>query len=338
MAPRTLPSIKGSYYDVLCMPFDASEEALRHRYHAVIRALHPDKSQPRNLDPIATERFHQVQAAWRCLSDSTRRLRYDLRTFGSSSVGAVEAGPEGEKLLLQRYKEQAERDLRNMEVELAHILKKERKVKGIFIQKALYGNLQVREDRFEEALARVRTIEEGDVVGPWIDVTTAVQCLVDQHRIVIHSSSTSSKADLPGFYNPVPLDTYAELSLYVLYKFRDTLHEVTVQDYERLHMPLRTHLLAPDSFPRGPFAASNVDLLSRRRELATAAETSAKRSGSSTKRKRLMSTEEAVQRSVKIHMIWRLHGQQGDVSIFEYRLVLLTAVTAAAVGALLFMR
>ncbi|CAK9009140.1 unnamed protein product [Durusdinium trenchii] len=66
----------------------------------------------------------------------------------------------------------------------------------LFLRKwiALYGNLQLREELLHESLKRDRTIGPGDLQGPWIDVTSAVQCLVEQHSIVVHGSSTSSKA------------------------------------------------------------------------------------------------------------------------------------------------
>ena len=36
------------------------------------------------------------------------------------------------------------------------------------------------------------------------------------------------KADLPGFYNPLPLQSDTELSLYVLYKFHGVPHEAGI--------------------------------------------------------------------------------------------------------------
>ncbi|CAE7858338.1 unnamed protein product, partial [Symbiodinium necroappetens] len=109
--------------------------------------------------------------------------------------------------------------------------------------------------------------------------------------------------DLPGVYNPLPLDSEAELSLYVLYQFQDATHEVTVGDRQPLSMPLRTHLVAKGTHPRGPFASSNADLLMHRRQRDAIAP-----------RLRLLSPEEALQKVVQAHLVWRLHGQPGDVS------------------------
>ena len=56
-------------------------------------------------------------------------MLYDLRTFGDS-------GGLSEEALLARQKEEAQRDLRNMEVELKGILERERKKHGLLIKQA----------------------------------------------------------------------------------------------------------------------------------------------------------------------------------------------------------
>eukprot|EP00439_Symbiodinium_sp_Y106_P054990 s4840_g7.t1 len=318
-----LPHVRNSYYAIMSIPWDASEEEIRRTYHSLMREFHPDKGGRRIGGAATAEHFHEVQSAYRCLSHPTRRLQYDLRTFGRSSIAV---GSEGEELLV-RCKEQAEIDLRNMEVQLRRILQEERKVKGLVVTQALYGNLQLREEILHEALVGDRPIRGEDLVGPWIDVTPALQCLVEEHRIILHGGVTASKVDLPGVYNPLPLDSEAELSLYVQYQFQDATHEVTVGDRQPLSMPLRTHLVAKGTHPRGPFASSNADLLMHRRQREAIAP-----------RLRLLSPEEALQKVVQAHLVWRLHGQPGDVSKREYRLALSTCALAAAMALFFILR
>jgi len=300
-----------NYYDVLGLPRNSSEEEIRKMYLEIVRTLHPDKSRKSGS---GMERFHEVQAAWRCLSDPTRRLMYDLRTFGDSSAAGKHAAGTAEmgEMLLSRQKDQAALDLRNMEVELQRIVQKEQKRRGVLVRKALYGNLQLRAELLHEVLQGERPIQPEELQGPWIDVTSAVQCLVEQSAIRVHGSATYSKADLPGFYNPTPLNSQVELSLYVLYDFRETLHEVIVDDRESLTMPLRKHLVSGDH-PRGPFPSSNVELLLRRRQLEAevASPCSSPRQLDTrrvTRRRRIRTSEEELQRAVKRHTVLRMQG------------------------------
>lgn len=256
----------GDYYQVLGVEFDAQEEEIRKRYHTVVRTLHPDRRRPSNTSHEALERFHKVQNAWRVLSDGTRRLLYDLRNFGRSSLGAEFAGDiasvEQKLILMQR--EQARIDVRNMEVEVETIVRRERKARGILIRAAIYGDLRLREDRLDVALTARRPIQPEDLVGPLIDVALPMQCLVERHRLLLPGGALASKADLPGFYNPTPLNTEVELSLYVLYDFRGQLHEVIVGDRETLSLPFRRHQVAPGQGPRGPFSPANAAMLQTR--------------------------------------------------------------------------
>lgn len=318
-----------TYYDVLGLPRTCSEEEMRKTYLDIVRTLHPDKSR---RSASGTDRFHEVQAAWRCLSDPTRRLMYDLRTFGdSSSSGASGASPaEMGEVLMRRLKEQAALDLRNSEVELQRILQREQKRHGILIKQALYGNLQLRKELLPEVLKGQRPIRIEDITGPWIDVTSAVQCLVEHCRIRLYGSSKFSKADLPGFYNPMPLSEQVELSLYVLYSFKDALHEVTVEDSEDLQLPWKRHWVKDQ--PRGPFPSSNIPLIFERRWLGANVQTPNATNAMSPRQRivggrRIKSREEELYWAIRQHVFLRLVGQ-GDIKR-EFHLVLLCASTAA---------
>jgi len=226
------------------------------------------------------ERFHQVQNAWRCLSDSTRRLLYDLRTHGSSSMKlSRELGGDSvdgcEAQLLELQKQQAKRDVENMEVQFQRVLYREKKTRGVIVRQAIYGDLTLREESFEECITGSRTIESEDLVGPLVEVAAPLQCLVEQHTIVLRGGASASKADLPGFYNPVPLNPEVELSLYMVYEFQGRLHEVFVGDREALSVPMRKHAVPAGKHRRGPFSPSNVGYLRHSRSQGS------RRSGSS---------------------------------------------------------
>jgi hypothetical protein len=277
MAPSQAEAVAGdNYYQVLDIPRSASYDDIARSHRDLVRTLHPDRRRPGGQNrEVMDRKFHQVMSAWRCLSDPTRRLLYDLRNFGESfssptglgaaasteTVAGVPQGPQAMKMLADMQKKQAETDVANMQTSLEKVLRREKAKGGILIKIALYGDLRLREDKLAEGLAGKRTIERNDLRGPLIDVTLPMQCLVEQHTIVVQGGVSSSKADLPGFYNPSPLNKALEPELYVLYEFRCQLHEVIVGDREMVSLPRRQHMVPHSRVPRGPFSSANVTLI-----------------------------------------------------------------------------
>jgi hypothetical protein len=83
----------------------------------------------------------------------------------------------------------------------------------------------------------------------------------DNHRIMVNKEEVRKKAassrefswsKLDGFYNPIPSDVHVRPTLYVCYRFKGKLHEVTVADHEALWIPVRKHCLRFDEAPQGP--------------------------------------------------------------------------------------
>jgi curved DNA-binding protein len=61
------------YYEVLGVPRDADQDAIRRAYRKLARQYHPDL----NSDSDAEDRFKQVGEAYEVLSDPDKRVRYD---------------------------------------------------------------------------------------------------------------------------------------------------------------------------------------------------------------------------------------------------------------------
>jgi molecular chaperone DnaJ len=66
--------MKKDYYDILGVPRDADEKAIKAAYRRLARKHHPDVN---SGDPSAEERFKEISEAFAVLSDAEKRARYD---------------------------------------------------------------------------------------------------------------------------------------------------------------------------------------------------------------------------------------------------------------------
>jgi curved DNA-binding protein CbpA len=66
-----------TWYDVLGVRPDASDEELRASYRSQVRALHPDSRQPSVPPADADAALRLVNQAWEVLGDPARRAAYD---------------------------------------------------------------------------------------------------------------------------------------------------------------------------------------------------------------------------------------------------------------------
>jgi molecular chaperone DnaJ len=87
-----MSSAKRDYYEVLGVPQDADEEAIRSAYRSLARELHPDVS----ANPEAQEAFTQLTEAYRVLSKPTTRVLYDHFGYRGPGNGWFGPVPEGE--------------------------------------------------------------------------------------------------------------------------------------------------------------------------------------------------------------------------------------------------
>jgi len=285
-----------NYYTILGMAQDATIEEIRREYYAQCRKYHPDKveksvgkrvilfegthkgviretydgelckvefdAEPGVLKMVRTNelavellheesgRWNLLQRAWHtCLSDPCKRLTYHWRSQLIPRTDAVL------RELVAEIQSVHAVDEANMEVLYQESAERERKQNGLSIIQAWYGDLHVCTD--------VRPVPLNDVEsfrGPVLDVTRGVQCLVDNHKIILPAGTGARKSKLPGF-QWIPIDKHAggERQLYIFYTFRGRLHECTVGDTEALWMPQKKHNIQIHNGPATPLRQRRVE-------------------------------------------------------------------------------
>ncbi|XP_026190793.1 uncharacterized protein LOC34621439 [Cyclospora cayetanensis] len=191
------------YYSLLGVPSNASPSEIRRAYYALCKRLHPDNG------AADAEELHKVQEAYRVLSDEAKRIRLDIKDRKYTKEEQERKLVELQEL--QRLR--ANRDLQNMQIEYSQKLSREKASNGVIVDEHLEG--------------------------PYMDVTIPLQCQIDNSRFVFPGGAAASFEQLKGFYNPAPLISGGDISLYVLYRFRGALHEVTVSDCSQLALPLK---------------------------------------------------------------------------------------------------
>jgi curved DNA-binding protein CbpA len=80
--------MKKSYYEVLEVSRDASQDEIREQYRLQIQAWHPDKfrNASKNQQAKAEARTKEINEAYSILSDPTKRTEYDKTTFSEAQV------------------------------------------------------------------------------------------------------------------------------------------------------------------------------------------------------------------------------------------------------------
>ncbi|TKS70857.1 DnaJ -like protein subfamily C member 11 [Collichthys lucidus] len=123
-----------------------------------------------------------------------------------------------QELELQRKSSATDIAKKKQEAESAHLLDTLCKKRGLIILNAWYGKF-VSDTSQKQEKAKV------------IDVTVPLQCLVKDSKLIL---TESSKAGLPGFYDPCVGE---EKSLKLLYQFRGVMHQVISADTDSLRIP-----------------------------------------------------------------------------------------------------
>ncbi|XP_044036334.1 dnaJ homolog subfamily C member 11-like isoform X2 [Siniperca chuatsi] len=129
---------------------------------------------------------------------------------------------------IAKKKQEAESAVLLMQESVRRIIEAEESKMGLIILNAWYGKF-VSDTSQKQEKAKV------------IDVTVPLQCLVKDSKLIL---TESSKAGLPGFYDPCVGE---EKSLKLLYQFRGVMHQVISADTESLRIPKQSHRIESES-------------------------------------------------------------------------------------------
>lgn len=128
------------------------------------------------------------------------------------------------KEMAEKRKE-AEQAIELMSASIQRIMNIEQARHGLIIREAFYGRLFDTSDHY--------TVEDSKV----IDVRIPLQVMVKDSKLILPATS---KAHITGFYDPC----FGEKKhLRVVYQFRGSLHEVTIENMEPLVIPRQSHVV-----------------------------------------------------------------------------------------------
>ncbi|ORM40894.1 uncharacterized protein BXIN_1735 [Babesia sp. Xinjiang] len=245
-----------SLYDYLELEPGCTTADIRRAYYHFARFLHPDKCQ----DPAAVTLLNDIKSAYDVLSDEYKRMLYDLKNGFATEEELSEQLLTLTEGLKERYRHFLQDKTQTYIVSVIH----EYYRGGLVIKKALYGDLSLRNPG---KITPIETIAERHLRGPFIEVTVQLQVLIDHGVLHINPGGPMSYAFLPGFYNPLDLgalqpdaECEGETQLYILYLFRNDVHEVTICDGTPFKLPMRAHRVY-GSYIKGPYAVSNLEAL-----------------------------------------------------------------------------
>ncbi|CEM39220.1 unnamed protein product [Vitrella brassicaformis CCMP3155] len=270
--PETSPALSPSnigptYYDMLEVPLDASQDEIRRSWMNLSRQYHPDKLLQRQTTDEASwqdamRRWNQIQMAWNCLSDSNNRRMYDIKN------GFSDEKPTNKDIaeIYEYQKAKAESHTATMRRLYDAVRMQAVQSDGLVVECALYGDLRLRE---EYRSTPPKLIDPSLHLLPeqnhWMDVTVQLQMMVHRDQIILGGGVNSSKEHIDGFYNPCPLSD-VDLCIYVRYRFRGSVHEHCSVDKEPIYLPQRRHQVTA---AHGPFAPTNLSAFEREELLSS---------------------------------------------------------------------
>lgn len=184
------------FYSVFGVSVRCSSADIRSRYYKLCKMHHPDQI---GIDIAKSHHWTLIQKAYRCLSNPARRKVYDIRSGFTHQMFMSPQQHIDELIELQRTEAHIQKA--NMSYAYETILKRERSNNGLIVLEALYGNLRLKNQFLLHPNRIPQRILPEHLVGPFINVTIPLQCLVENGKLCIYQEEI--KSELEGFFNPL---------------------------------------------------------------------------------------------------------------------------------------
>lgn len=252
------------YYEILNVNPEADMKTIRRNYLMFSKLLDVQRKMTREHE----EAYFMIQKAYRILTDKFEKFYYDVLN-GYLNEEAIETQREIlEKEADVIYAKQC-KELMNT---YKQKVKEEKAKDGLIIEKALFGNLVLKDEYIDNCLTIV-PITERHLEGPYIDLTIMLQSRVENSSL--NFNDEPSFAYFCGVPKPLikiydkernknkPYLHYledAEMHLYIKYKFLNIDHELIIVDRSNFSLPKSTHVVFGDRIG-GPFSPDNVTKL-----------------------------------------------------------------------------
>ncbi|EUD68522.1 hypothetical protein C922_00918 [Plasmodium inui San Antonio 1] len=251
-------SVRPKYYDILSVSSNADGKTIRRSYLQLSKLFSVHKK----LSLEHEECYYHIQKAYKILTDKFEKFYYDVLNgyIDESTIEACRRQLQVEADVIYRNK------MNEVESIYWEKLKEEKEKNGLIIEKALFGNLTLKEEHINNCL-NMDVITENDLEGPFLDLTVILQSRIENSSFLFNDEfSFAHFCDVPKPLIKIPCRdgvSYAdilqstEMYLYIKYKFLNTHHELIVVDRSRFTLPQSTHRAFGNRIC-GPFSPVNV--------------------------------------------------------------------------------
>ncbi|GAW81820.1 DnaJ domain containing protein [Plasmodium gonderi] len=247
------------YYDILNVSTNSDGKMIRKSYLLLSKLFSVHKK----LSSEHEECYYLIQKAYRILNDKFEKFYYDVLNgyyIDQSTIETCRKELEEEADLIYQNKIN---ELKNVYVKK---IKEEEEKNGLIIEKALFGNLTLKEEYINNCL-NMGAITENYIQGPFLDFTIILQSRIENSSLLFNEDfSFAHFCDIPkplikisanGKMSYPQILENTEMYLYIKYKFLNVDHELIVVDRSSYTLPQRSHRIFGNRIS-GPFSPVNV--------------------------------------------------------------------------------
>lgn len=189
------------FYRILNLTPDANSKEIRRNYLIFSKLLKVHTIPDDEKEQV----YHLIKKSYKTLSDEFEKYYYDvLKTSRYRNTNQMEM----ERKLLEL---KADTIYKSTIKELKRIALQKRREEiekdGLVIEKALYGNLRLKDEYIKDCL-NMKEIKEEHLKGPFYDVTIILQAKVEKSKLIINEESTYAYfCGIPKPLIKIPVDT-----------------------------------------------------------------------------------------------------------------------------------